>query len=87
MLFVPEQHFCAAMLSSTSVHLGEAILDWMALEDTTLLKKTKKSPRWSSAVCCLRIRAEKQHSNNTNTITHAVCDGKQNLHLLLMLVE
>ncbi len=65
-LVVPEQHFCAAMFSSTSVHLGEAILDWMALEDTTLLRKTKKSPRCSSAVCCLRIKAE---NTNTNTIT------------------
>lgn len=54
---VPEQHFWAAMLSSTSVHFGEAILDWMALEDTTLLRKTRKSPRCSSAVCCLRIKA------------------------------
>lgn len=27
MLVLPEQHFCAAILRSTSVHLGEAILD------------------------------------------------------------
>lgn len=68
--FIPEQHFCAAMLSSTSVHFGEAILDWMALEDTTLLRKTRKSPRCSSAVCCFRIRAEK-HTTTQHTHTRA----------------
>lgn len=74
--FIPEQHFCAAMLSSTSVHFGEAILDWMALEDTTLLRKTRKSPRCSSAVCCFRIKAEK---HNTTQHTHS---QSYTLHLM-----
>lgn len=54
---LPEQHFWAAMLRRTSVHLGEAILDWIALEETTRRKNTKKSPRCSSAVCVLRNNA------------------------------
>lgn len=82
-LVVPEQHFCAAMFSSTSVHFGEAILDWIALEDTTLLRKTRKSPRCSSAVCCLRIKAEKQYQTNTN----AIMGWDTNLHSLLVWVR
>lgn len=69
---VPEQHFCAAMFSSTSVHFGDAILDWMALEDTTLLRKTRKSPRCSSAVCCLRIKAGKTNKQEDNHRLHNV---------------
>lgn len=62
-VLVPEQHFCAAMFSSTSVHLGDAILDWIALEDTTLRRNTRKSPRSSSAVCCLGSNAEITHTH------------------------
>lgn len=69
-LVVPEQHFCAAMLRSTSVHLGEAIWDWMALEETTLRRKTRKSPRCSSAVCCLRISAGGRDEERPSVTNH-----------------
>lgn len=56
---IPEEHFWDAIFRSTSVHLGEAIFDWIAFEDTTLRRKTKKSPRCSSAACCF-LRAAKE---------------------------
>lgn len=56
---VPEQHFWEAMLRSTSVHFGDAIFDWIAFEDTTLRKKTRKSPKCNSAACCFLRAARK----------------------------
>lgn len=58
-MIIPEQHFWEAMLRRTSVHLGDAILDWIAFEDTTLRRKTRKSPRCNSAACCFRRAAGK----------------------------
>lgn len=58
-MIIPEQHFWEAMLRRTSVHFGDAILDWIAFEDTTLRRKTRKSPRCNSAACCFRRAARK----------------------------